>query len=74
MHQPQRGYMAVCHWGRACLSLDYAVSQDQTQSQLEFLFQELLGPCGMEGQRMSRLAEATSLFFYLLNHKHLELI
>lgn len=38
MQQPQRGYMVTCHWGRARLSLDYTVSQDQAQSQLEFLF------------------------------------
>lgn len=74
MHQPQRGYMAMCRWGSACLSLDYPVSQDQTQSQLDFLFQELLRPRRREGQRMSRLAEATSPVFNLLNHKPLELI
>lgn len=74
MHQPQRGSMAMCHWGRACLHLDYTVSQDQTQSQLDFLFQELLGPCRREGQRMFRLPEAISPGFNLLNHKHLELI
>lgn len=74
MHQPQRGYIAMCHWGRTRLSLDYAISHDQTQSQLDFLFQELLGPCRREGQRMPRLAEVTSPVFYLLNDKHLELI
>lgn len=60
--------MAACHWGRARLSLDRALSQDQAHSQLDFFSQELPGPGGREGRRMATLAEATAPVFILITN------